>query len=502
MIQWLALVAGLGLITGGGAALGTLLGRQSQNPETPLGFGWSFLYGVAAVATLLHVPLALTGNLPRIYYYAVLLLAGAGTGWFLWYRSGWRDIRGKLGQGWIYDLPKLLLLPTYIMVGLALASTTLMPMNSYDGRSAFALKARILYDQQTIRTDDFEDINRLHFNSHYPLLIPLLLAETYAIQDTWNDNYTRIVFLAFVCALLSLVVAELRRYMSARAAACWTLALLLTPMVHTTFEGGGLSASADIPLACYVTAAVIAVGDWLRRRNWQTLFTAGLMLGAACMTKAEGNIWVAGLAGGALALVVWRGIRIRRTDWMPLLTGAAVFALCFGVSTLARRHVPHSPYLREYGQALRLDWLVQVWARPLDIALFAAQDYTRVSRWNFFWVLLIAAFVLLRRRPAGGRTPDAIWYGRVVVGLIAMAYLGIFVVTPYHLHFHLRTALCRLSLQFLPLAAIYLAEHIDASGWLHDLAEEWQKARINPENDAAAQQNLRYFRVEERRRAG
>jgi hypothetical protein len=45
------------------------------------------------------------------------------------------------------------------------------------------------------------------------------------------------------------------------------------------------------------------------------------------------------------------------------------------------------------------------------------------------------------------------------------AYIGAFVVTPNHVHWHLATAFSRLLLHLFPLAVLILAEQVGASGW-------------------------------------
>ena len=469
MTPLLATFGCLALITGAGAALGAWLGR-GRDDDAPLRIGWSYLLGCAALGIALHVPLAIDGRISHFNFAAALLGAAALTVWFLARR--WKQIPWKPTQwSWHGDSHVVLRLAVGATLLVAFASAVSMRPNSYDGRAAFGLKARVLYDAGTIRNEDFEDVNRLHFNAHYPLLLPLLQAEIYWAQGSTDDSCMRAIFAMFVLALLSVVSGELRRQVGPKGAAGWTFLPLLTPMVITTFEGGGLSASADIPFACFVTAAVIEVAAWLRRRDPRRAATAGLMLGAACLAKAEGTIWVVALAAALAWLAMRRAWRIDFGRLRSAASGVALLAGMIAISALARRHVPASPYLRDYVQALRWDWLVQVAHRPWEIVQYAVEEFSNFDRWNLFWLCAVVGYVGLRRKyPASLE----LRFAQAATVCIILAYFAIFVITPYHLHFHLRTALCRLVLHFLPLLVLLLAERVQASGVLEIIVENWR----------------------------
>ena len=468
MIHLVTILGWVAVVCGAGAAIGTWLQRGRDN--APLGIGWSYLIGTAAIGGLLHIPLAIDGRISHLSFLLTALIATMlSLGYYVQWFRGFRGRRagGRIG-GWLLDLPWPLRMVVCVTFVAAFVSAFLMPPNSYDGRAAFALKARVLYDAGTTRGEDFTDIHRLHFNAHYPLLVPLLEAELFWAQGSSDDQLLRVIFAMFVVSLIAVVIGELKRTMSPVAAAACGIFLLFTPYVLTTFEGGGLSASVDVPFACFVTAAVIEAGHWLRTQETRRALLAGGMLGAACLTKSEGTVWVAAMTA-AFGLLCWRRpLQFRATHWRTATAGVAILLGMVALSMLARRQVPASPYLRDYAQAMRWDWLVQVWHRPLEIAQFAGQEYLNLEHWALFWPCVAAGFLLLRRR-----TPVSpeVWFARAVAILIFAADFAIFTITPYHLHFHLRTALGRLTLHFLPLVALVLAEQVRASQLAAELGD-------------------------------
>jgi hypothetical protein len=278
------------------------------------------------------------------------------------------------------------------------------------------------------------------------------------------------------------VVSEIRRFESRTVAAVWGLALLATPAISGALEGQGMSGSADIPLACFITAAVIELGAWLRGRDLRDAVLVGIFCGAAATTKPEGAIWVGMIGLALIATFALRRATLTRSD----LKGAAIAAGClfvaFGLGAAIRHNITPSPYYRDYSQALRWDWLVQVWRRPLEVIPYALQQYTTLGLWNLVWPCVLLGMFVSRKRSVSAD----VWFTRAAVLILLAAMLGIFVITPYHVQFQLRTALGRLSAQFLPLAVILLAENLAASGWVAEVVHHWNTAWSNTQAQYAA----------------
>ena len=84
--------------------------------------------------------------------------------------------------GWVGDLPLLLRMLTVLCLANFVWFATVESPSTFDARSIYGLKARILYDTGDLRGEDFRNPDRLNFNANYPLLVPLIEATLYAAQ--------------------------------------------------------------------------------------------------------------------------------------------------------------------------------------------------------------------------------------------------------------------------------------------------------------------------------
>jgi hypothetical protein len=477
------LLAALVLMTGAGSLLVRLLripevvgssGNQTDSSKPKrAAWGWSYLLGVALVGILLQFPLAIDSQIMHRSFFGVLAICGAMTLTECVLR--WRERidknspRRAAGQTWwrsllvpwTLDLPGAARLLTCVSLAFFLWFAAIKPSITYDARSIFGLKARVLYDTGALDGEDFRDVDRLNFNANYPLLIPLVEATMFAAQGSQQNIGLQLLFAGFVLSSVSLLVAEVRRFDSPVAAAFWGAGFLLLPLTLAPTEGGGLSGSADYALAAFTTGAVIAAGRWLTSPSARSAILSGLLLGAGILTKNEGLIWVATTGGALLAAMFIRRIGIR---WSALATGGLIALGAIGCAVVAemnRQGIPQSPYFRPFGGTLRLEWLIHVWTRIPFILQFAALELGDGRLFGFVWPFSVLALVLLRRPKAPAQI---VFYRCVVVGVAAVYFLT-FTLTPLHLEYQLRSALFRLTVHFLPLLMLVAAEQLSASGW-------------------------------------
>ena len=456
------LLAGLALFAGAGAGLLGLLGRAQADEDDPGHLGWCFLAGSALAGLLLYVPLAIGGRLPRPAFLLVFLLflvLAAGPG---------RAHVRKVGLARFLGLDVLRALPVWLRVAavalvVLAGAAALGPFSAWDERAIFGLKARVLVHDGGLGGEAFADPDYVHSQARYPLLVPLLEAALLVLRGSLDDRFLRLLFLAFALSLAAVVAGEARRLHAARAGGLWGLLLLSTPMLVGPAEGSGLTGYADVPLAAFVTGATVLLGRALERDRPRPAPIAGLLLGAALATKQEGALWAAALALGAVLVVA-----LRRRDGAPpagLARSAAVSALptllFLALVAATARWIPASPWSERYAAALRPDWLLRLGARPLEIAPFVLGQLADRRAWAWGWLLVVAGLLLLRRP----RLSPAPFLWRATAVAVLAADLGVFVVTPNQVHWHLATAFSRLLLQLFPLAVLILAEQVGASGW-------------------------------------
>jgi hypothetical protein len=461
LIALLLVVVWLFLLTAGGAGLVHLLSLPDRDERNPLHAGWCFLVGSAIAAFLLHVPLAIDGSITKKAFLIVVSLFLALAMW-----PGLAHVR-KVGIERFLGLDLARGLPVsmrVIVAALVLLSISVAfePFSGWDERAVYGLKARVLFHEGSVRVEEFTDSDNVHFQARYPLLVPLLEASLLTIKDSADDLFLKLLFVLYGLSLVLLVADEASRLDGPRVGAFWGFILMTTPFLIGPGDGHGMTGGADLPLAAYATGAAVLLGRTFARPAPGVSILAGVLVGAALMTKQEGIIWALAFAF-ALALAQWR--RTTATPALLAREAAAVAApalLFFAVSIAARRWIPSSIWSDRYGIVFSLDWLSQLASRPLEIAPYVLRELGGWQNWGWGWLLVLCGLVVLRRP----RLSPVIFFWRTLGITVFAAFLATFVVTPYHVHWHLATAFRRLLLQLFPLAILILAEQVSASGWI------------------------------------
>ena len=486
------------LIGGLGAVMGRVLRRGGA--ERRGGFGWSMLLGAAVAGLALQIPPAIDGRISHLSFALMAFLGLVASGQWLVASGQWlvaslrcrRDNRSTLGGtncnpvasrlGWLADLPWPGKIVAAVLIGAAVYHAATADITGYDGRTIFALKARILYDTGTVRGEDFQDVQRVNFNPHYPLLLSLLESQLYWTQGGVTGHGLILLLLVFPLATASIFAAEVRRFDNVRIAALAALLLLLAPIMLSCYEGAALSGSADVAVAAFFFAGACEVARWLEQPGWRPAVSAGLLLGAAATTKAEGLLVCTAACAAALA-IGWTVKRIRPAGraWPSAIVGCGLVIAAAGLDLMIHRGMPRSPYYPSYlTAALDGQWLKQLADRPWQVLTFAVQQIVHSADWNLAWLSILMALVCLRR----GRLPGRIWFWRLtVVGVVALD-LAAMTITPMHLEYELRTTFYRLLLHAYPLAMLVGCEQLAAAGWTRSFASVWwpdvKQYRVDP----------------------
>lgn len=176
------------------------------------------------------------------------------------------------------------------------------PPHDWDGRMTWCTQARYVRAAGTVDAPVLLDGRWYVSHPQYPLLLPVAQV---AAQEAFGADpdalLPRAVYAAFLPALLLVVYDATRRAAGRTAGALAALAAAATPFL-VRGEGGAESAYSDLPLACFYGAAlVLLLGP---RPRVESGLAAGLLLGAAVLTKNEGTPLA------CLALVLgWRAAR-------------------------------------------------------------------------------------------------------------------------------------------------------------------------------------------------
>jgi hypothetical protein len=455
------------------------------------GLGWSLLLGAAVVGLVLHLPLAIDG---RITHLSFALVAAFGLAAWGWIGIGWwRGARQIRLRNWMSDLPVVAKIAVGIALLPAVVHAASTELSGYDARTIYGLKSRILYRTGTVRSEDFLDIDRLNFNPGYPLLLPLLETQMHWARGTDEGPGMKFLFLGFGLALVSIYARHVRRFEGPGFTATTAALLLMTPIIVCCFEGAGLSGSADLPLAALLFGGVLELSRWLQRPTWRAAASAGLLLGAAALTKMEGVIWVAG-CGGTLAVVLLLRRKELRERLVTALPAIGLIGLAVVLGRAVHRGMPDSPYYPSYLAAIDWQWLKQLGDRPRTVMIYVGQELVRLRSWNLIWPAVLAAVLVLKR----GKVPPEVRFWRLTALAIAAVYFGILVLTPLHLYYQLFTSTTRLLLHIYPLAVLIMSEQLAASGWSRQFAEIFD---LETETDPAAAVVLPMTKKQRRKQA-
>ena len=188
----------------------------------------------------------------------------------------------------------------------------------YDGWAMWGMKSRAIAALGAADPDVFASAAYSRLHLEYPLLLPSLHALPLQLQDGFSSNTVVLSCLAIGLAGLAAMWGLLRDRVRASLLVPFVAALATAP----AFFGQLATGYADVPVATFVAAGVVASGRWLLddERAWLALMT--LFVAAATLTKNEGLLF--GVATYAALLLVAAGRR--RAVGLSALLVALVYA--------------------------------------------------------------------------------------------------------------------------------------------------------------------------------
>jgi hypothetical protein len=366
--------------------IGWAFGRRNLGEAFLLGLGTTgavlFLAGVA------HVPLVI----------AMVLIGALGVGRGVW----------ELKKGFALPTPHSPL-PTILMciplVALTFAAA-ITPLNDFDGRAFWALKAKGIAHERSIDGPFF------HGGTHdprnqYPILIPLDGAVILSLAHSLDDRNLRWLYLGILAALALLVRERIGRLVSP-AAGAWCAALLVwIPQFAVDPEGGALSAYNDIAVAAFVAGAFFQLLDAEARKS-EIRF--GLWLAFLVLTKSEGlPLALVFLAIGAF---VFR---------KRILAPAIIAFIATAALIVWRLRIP----VGDEEDVFRLLPTIPEKLHRIGIAVAAfPRHMLLMPRWGIFWIAVIVAAII------AGRVRAARVAIAVIVSMLTI-YAAVYVTTAW-----------------------------------------------------------------------
>ena len=280
------------------------------------------------------------------------------------------------------------------------------PLDDYDAWAMWGMKAKALMLLGWADPDLFAAKAAAPLHLDYPLLVPSLDAVAARAMGGFDPRLVHLQFLLVGIAGIGALHALLRDRVPAQLLWPGLVALAAAPGL----TGQLLTAYADIPLALFVAAGVLAAARWVDDRSPWTLALATAFFAAGALSKNEGTIF----AGAALVALAVATHRVR-----PLLLAAvAIEAALLPWQIWTKLHDVHSDTL--------------VGANAIDVrhpGVFPAAFRTLVEyalslhAWPFLLPLFLAAVVAA----AGTRLALFAW-AWALVALFGLTW--IYVVSP------------------------------------------------------------------------
>ena len=310
------------------------------------------------------------------------------------------------------------------------------PDGEWDAISFWNLRARLLHRAGGDATVVFGSaVSGDH--ADYPLFVPGLVAAGWALVGegaTWVTGVVALLFGGLAAAGVHTSVAARRGGVAAAIA-------LLALVAYRAFLNSTSSRYVDVPLSALLVLACGFVAAAYERpaRARSAIALAGLSASLAAWTKNEGAVHA--IAVG-LVFLARPPAGVRRVGVLAsYLAGAAPFLAILLAFKLGL--APTNDLVAGSSSA-------SAWARLTDssrYATIARHLFDELSRTTFGSFLLPAtiALVVFGPRRRAGDAPVA-----AVLGLVALAYAAVYVLTPQPLDWHLTWSLDRLLLHLYP----------------------------------------------------
>lgn len=364
----------------------------------------------------------------------------------------------NLGVAWV--LTGIFVCALLLVGGRLIQIAIANPTGEWDASAIWNLRAKFLTDQHNWR---FALSPLIETRPEYPLLLSSFIARGWKLGGTYRAMVPMVLGLTFWTALLGLTVTVLAMIRGTTAAMLGGLILLSTaPLLFWA-----TTQYADIPLACYflATLALLFIDARTEAQHPWALLWAGVCAGLAAGTKDEGDVFAA---------IVLIAVLVQRAPWqrVRLLFAGMLAAL---LPTIGLKVFLPAPSQLVTGQTVA--GILAKIEDPGRYSLIGKSLFDRMMELGSapgHPLILLAILALAVSPQKDQRYRLAVWTGSAAVGGMLLSYLGVFVITPRDLPWHLFTALDRLLLQIWPCAVLLFCRVLpDDSGFALPFSNGW-----------------------------
>ncbi len=345
--------------------------------------------------------------------------------------------------------------------GLSLAAVSVArtasgaPHGDWDAWAMWNLRAKYLAGpDQSWRNSVSRDLQSW---PDYPLLVPASVARLWRMAGEISTTGPQALSLLYTTCAVGLVFGLLAM------ARGWTAAVLsMLPMAASANFWSQASAQySDIPLSAYMAGSL---GLALLRQDRASLMAAGLLASMAAWTKNEGAVYCALLLA---AVFYFRGKDRARPMLIGALPGLLVVA-AFKLMLAPRSSLLADPIASLPGKLFDP-------SRWMTIFSLVADEIVNMGIGVGHPLLILAALIL-----AFGMRKDSDWrFPTTLLALQIGAYLGVYLITPSDVRWHVGSSFGRLLGQVWPsiLLTVFLAMQVQMGSALAGPASKSRSVR-------------------------
>ena len=312
------------------------------------------------------------------------------------------------------------------------------PIFERDGIGIWLTKAKMIYLDKTIYTENFLDPHRIHDHPRYPLFLPILEA-AYFFTNGINERTVKIITV-FIWFLILGVLFETLYKKSSNMALLSLILLSSIPAYYTMLDGSLDTGYADIPLSLFYLCTYIFLYNYFISGNKKFVIWAGLSLAFSIFTKNEGY---------AFAISVFLLLLFTKKKNIDIVLLLACLIIPLVPWFIVRTHfidLYAEHYLSHISEMPSHMFLIPI---ILKNAFFEIINF---RHWGFFWLLALFVFIYPKYK-------IHTVYLLFLTAMLLVFYLGIFLLTPWSVNLQMKIVFPRMLLHISPSIVFLIFHH-------------------------------------------
>jgi len=356
---------------------------------------------------------------------------------------------------WLELILLLLILLTLLCV---FHNALVLPLIHGDEIGSWGYKAKILYHDASIYSNDFFDADRAIQCQHYPLLIPLVESWIYTVLGCVDERAVKVIFPIFFTALLFVIYTAQRKFFSRTHALLFTALLASLPnfvlIGHCSFAGTAISGYADVPLSFFYSVSTIYLYLWIKEHNRDYICIAAIFAAFAMFTKDEG---IALFLINAMVLSLHTISNFKDTTKIKichLLIYLIVPIVICMPWFMYKMEIPKTGGYRPESFAISI--IIQNIHRIPTILTTFMTEFINLKQWNVLWVLLVVSTLFAVKETF--KKPTV--YLFLIILLQLSLFMLVFIVSPLDLALHMHKHLARFLILVAPVAIFLMSNQV------------------------------------------